>query len=233
MKKLIVFLSWSIIVLNGSACQYFNPQKKTGTRRTILVTLFDNSGSFDPYINPALDHVIRYVEVLHGNDVFVLFLIDRDSLDRKEPPIFLALPRSKTTLVTRKYRQKIVQYKSRAIEQINELRSRKRARSTDIAGGISRAAQFLQNNQYTSFRKLLFIYSDMQDTVHRQLLNAQLDDVCVKILFADYNEKTKIKKKKWSSTLKELGARGVEIWTPDNCIAQTEFKLECEGNHEM
>ncbi|MEM2074233.1 MAG: hypothetical protein QXO33_06765, partial [Nitrososphaeria archaeon] len=102
------------------------------------------------------------------------------------------------------------------------------SRYTDIAGAISRVSMIFNSDQYRNFQKFLLIYSDMRNNIKRKLLDVNLRDVCVKILFADITEKTKGDIEYWKDILLKQGAKEVKVYTPDECEIQVDFGLECK-----
>ncbi len=200
------------------------------THNKLIVVLMDNSGSFRDYIERALNHCIKYIDAMKAGDAFTLFLIDVDTLSRKEPPISFSLPKSPTTLPTREFRAKIKETKNAKKTEIIELKKRPRAKFTDIAGGISRASTFFSSQQFANYEKYLLMYSDMQDTRGRGIVGeVNLRNVCVKILYADITEKTKAGIEFWVRKLKNFGAKSIQVLTPDDCEVQANFTLKCEN----
>jgi len=196
----------------------------------LIAILIDNSGSFDNYLEKSLRHSINYLNSLSGGDAMAIFLIDSESLSRKEPPVYFSMPVSKTTIESRQYRSQVKQMKEETVEKILNIKAKRRSSYTDIAGAISRVSSFLSSEQFLNYDKYLLIYSDMQDTKGRDLLSgSSLKEVSVRMLYVDLTEKTQKSVDVWKKKLLELGASEVKISTPDECETQTDFSLKKTG----
>ncbi|MBI5409178.1 MAG: hypothetical protein HZA14_07420 [Nitrospirae bacterium] len=216
----------SLLLTQQMAFGQENSQEQ-GSQEKVVAVLFDNSGSFKNYIPRAINNCIRYIEPLEHGSSFVLFLIDKESLSNDHPPIVVRLPKSKTHLMTRKHREEVRKRKSAGISKIRAIEKENRARSTDLAGGIARAASFLQSPEYKSKKKVLLIFSDMIDTGGKAVLKGTtLSGVYVRVSYAEVNEKTQNIIKQWGRALSDLGAAKVEILTPDQSALSEDFNLE-------
>jgi len=193
----------------------------------LIAVLIDNSGSFDNYLEKSLQNSINYLNSLTAGDALTVFLIDSESLSRKEPPVYFMMPASQTTIETRQYRSQVKKMKEEVAEKILNIRSKRRSSYTDIAGAISRVSTFLSSEQFLNYDKYLLIYSDMQDTKRRDLLSgSSLKGVSVRLLYVDLTEKTQKSVEAWKKKLLELGASEVKVLTPDECETQTDFSLK-------
>ncbi|MBP6059265.1 MAG: hypothetical protein KA522_00645 [Candidatus Saccharicenans sp.] len=224
-KTIPVFLLvLSSLFLGISCSKTQTPQEESPELVAILI---DNSGSFDSYLEKSLEHSIKYLDSLKGGDVIAIFPIDAESLSRKEPPIYFAVPVPNTTFGSREYRRQVKEMKEEVIKKISDIKLKRRSSYTDIAGAISRVSGFLSSERFLNYNRYLLIYSDMQDTKGRDLLKGtQLKGVSVKILYTDLTEKTQKGIDDWKKKLLELGAKEVKIYTPDECETQTDFSLK-------
>lgn len=206
----------------------------------LVIVLMDISGSFEQYRSRAVEHCLRYLDkaskrsrenpyVLWNGDSLILFPISSESLDRtKSPLVSLVLPVSKTTIETRTFREEKRQTLEETMEKIEKIKRIPSSRTTDIAGAISRIAEIFKSDQYINHQKFLLIYSDMQDTRGRELLKGvSLKDVCIKILYADINERTMNSIENWKKKFLELEAKEVKVYTPDECEVQVDFGFRC------
>jgi hypothetical protein len=203
--------------------------KKDQIPPRLIVVLLDNSGSFKNFRDKAIDHCLNFVDSMKGGDSFVLFLIDSESLKRDRPPHSFTIPKSKTTLITKDFKEIEDSVKEKNKNEILKIKEMKTSGYTDIWGALIRASQIINSKLYSQFQKFLLIYSDMQDTKQRgPTLPINLENVCVKIFYADINERTIKGVEFWKNKLLELKAKSLEVFTPDECEAMKDFNLKRE-----
>jgi len=151
------------------------------------------------------------------------------TVKRDKPPISFALPKSRTTSETRGFRQTVSEIKEGKKEEILRIRETKSSMYTKISGALIRASSLIKLNQFSKHQEFLLVCSDMHDTKGRGLsIPVDLQDVCVKVLYADVKEKTERGIEFWEIKLMQFKARTVELLTPDDCELMKDYTLSCD-----
>jgi len=227
--KLKVIPVFIILLFLLTGCPDKSAELGTSSARArFVVALMDNSGSFRTYFNRALANCKNYVDSLGFGDGFTLLLIDEESLRGDRPPFVETtwLPEAYTHIVPQQTRDQAASIRNGIKQRIDSAAGLRRGQATDLVGAIVRASRLLQQDT-TKYIRHLLVFSDMQDTRGRGLLNGtSLDRVHVRLLFVDVTDiATQRNAEAWRSKLKELGAAEVLILNPDQSEGLRQFSL--------
>jgi len=215
--KVLLLLLLPMLLLYSGVTQAADAHKSK-----IIVVLMDNTGSFKGFLHRSLSNCSEVVNALEAGDELVIMPIDKESLSNAHSPLSIKIPQSKTTLVTRQYRDGVKMIKTAGIQRIMEIEKSPRAHSTDLTGALVRAASLLKGEQFANSGRFLLIYSDMDDNIGRKVLNGTtLSGTVVRFMYTELSEKSQKNVEQWKEFLLKLGASRVDVQTPDQCEVAT------------
>jgi hypothetical protein len=206
-KELLTIL----IIIWAFACF----QGCTEEKGKVIVTMFDNTGSFTSEKHNAINKLDEIIDELALGDEFYFVLIGDKSFSDKRL-VYLKSDNSEESIESKMhfYKRKD-EIKTDILQMINANKSTR----TDVAGSLDRVQTIFSNKDSKRFSKYLLIFSDLSDNKTKELSGLSLDSVHVLVLFAssdkgDYNA-AQNQIDRWKKYFQNSRASSVEILNHD------------------